>query len=237
MTPPRALVGCETSGRVRRALERAGLDVWSVDILPADDGSNRHIVGDVRDYLTGEFDLLCVMHPPCTRLCNSGVRWLDTPTQRVAPSDATDPEKDAWPRLTLDQRRVIMRRLLADGADLFSACWNAPIRHRAVENPVMHKHAKALIQNYQPPAQTVQPWHFGEPAFKATSFYLAGLPPLKPTNRLTPPKAGTADHKAWSAVHRASPGADRWKIRSQTFRGIADAIGAQWGGHVMQGAA
>ena len=74
----RVLVGCETSGVVRRAFDALGFDAWSCDLLAAEDGSNRHMLGDVRDVLAeeGPWDVLCVMHPPCTRLCNSGVRWL-----------------------------------------------------------------------------------------------------------------------------------------------------------------
>lgn len=203
----RILIGCETSGTVRRAIAARGHDVWSCDLLPADDGSNRHIVGDVRDYLNDGWDML-VAHPPCTRLCNSGVRWLSAPPRGR----------------TLEQ----MWADLDDGAALFSACWNAPIPRIAVENPVMHHHAKARIENYAPPAQTVQPWHFGDPAFKATSLYLRGLPKLTSTNRLTPPKAGTDEHKAWSMIHCASPSADCWKVRSKTFPGIAEAIASQW---------
>lgn len=206
----RILVGCETSGVVRRAMAARGHDVWSIDLLAAEDGSNHHIVGDVRDYLDHGWDLLAVMHPPCTRLCNSGVRWLTAPPKGK----------------TLGQ----MWADLDEGADLFSACWNAPIERVAVENPIMHKHAKARIRNYAPPAQTVQPWWFGEPAFKATSFYLRGLPQLSATNRLTPPKPGTDEHKQWSAVHRAPPGPNRWKIRSRTFEGIAQAMADQWAG-------
>jgi hypothetical protein len=74
----------------------------------------------------------------------------------------------------------------------------------------------------------VQPWWFGDPAFKATSLYLRGLPPLVPTNRLTPPKPGTDEHKAWSAIHRAPPGPNRWAFRSRTFDGIAAAMADQW---------
>lgn len=229
MTPLRILVGCETSGVVRRAMAARGHDVWSCDRLPAEDGSNRHIVCDVRDLLTGGWDMLAVMHPPCTRLCNSGVRWLAEPPTN-APGEATAAEQAAWASLSRNDRLRIMWRLLDEGADLFSACWNAPIPRIAVENPVMHKHAKARIGGYQAPAQTVQPWWFGEPAFKATSFYLRGLDPLAATNRLTPPKAGTDEHKRWSAVHRATPGPDRWRIRSRTFQGIADAMADQWAG-------
>lgn len=203
------LIGCETSGVVRRAFAARGHDVWSCDLLPAEDRTNRHIVADIRDVLNDGWDLLAVMHPPCTRLCNSGVRWLHNPP----------------PGKTVEQ----MRRELEEGAALFSDCWNAPIPRVAVENPVMHKHAKALIRNYEPPAQTIQPWWFGEPAFKATGLYLRGLPPLTPTDRLTPPKAGTPEHKAWSAIHRAPPGPNRWAFRSRTFEAMAD----QWGAALL----
>jgi len=177
---------------------------------PADDRSNRHIVGDVRDILGDGWDLLAVMHPPCTRLCNSGVRWLNVPP----------------PGRTLDE----MWRELNAGADLFSACWRAPIERVAIENPVMHRHARELLPEDLPRPQIVQPWWFGEPAFKATGFYLRGLPPLVATNRLSPPAPGTDEHKLWSWVHRASPSPDRGKLRSATFQGIADALADQWGG-------
>ncbi|ALA16114.1 MULTISPECIES: hypothetical protein [Chelatococcus] len=205
----RVLIACEFSGIVRRAFAARGHDAWSCDLLPAEDRSNKHLVGDVRNYLNDGWDLLMVAHPPCTRLCNSGVRWL-----KVPPPGRTAEE---------------MWRELDEGADLFSACWNAPIPRIAVENPVMHRYAKERIRNYQPPAQTVQPWWFGDPFFKATSFYLKGLPPLVPTKRLIPPKPGTPEHRAWSRVHRAPPGPDRWKERSRTFPGIAEAMADQWG--------
>lgn len=210
----RVLIACERSGIVRRAFAALGHDTWSVDLAPPEDGSNRHITGDVRDHLRDGWDLLMVAHPPCTRLCNSGVRWLHTP-----PPGRT--RADMWADLDA-------------GAALFSDCWNAPIARIAVENPVMHKHAKARIANYQPPAQTVQPWWFGDPFFKATSFYLKSLPPLVATNRLTPPKSGTPEHKAWSAIHRAPPGPDRAVFRSKTFPGIATAMAHQWGGYAAQ---
>lgn len=228
------LIGCETSGAMREAFLALGFNVFSCDLLPSDQPSNRHIQDDIRRVMKDPFwDLLCVMHPPCTRLCNSGVRWLDDPRQKNPPEGATADERGAWPDLEMDSRRAIMHRLLTEGADLFSACWNAPIPLRAVENPVMHKHAKRLIRNYQKPSQTVQPWWFGDPAFKATSFYLHELPALEATNRLTPPQKGTQAHKEWSQVHRASPGPDRWKTRSATYPGIAEAAAEQWGAHAL----
>lgn len=204
----RVLIGCERFGRVRDAFLARGHDAWSCDLAPDAAGSNRHIIGDVRDVMTWGWDL-AVMHPPCTRLCNSGVRWLHTPPPGKI-------HAEIWAELDA-------------ACDLFSACLNAPIRRVAVENPVMHHHAKTRIKGYAKPAQTVQPWHFGEPAFKATSFYLRGLPPLRATNRLTPPTAGTDDHKAWSWVHSASPGPNRAMLRSATFQGVADAMADQWG--------
>ena len=198
----RVLVGCETSGIVRRAFAARDHDVWSCDLLPAEDGSNRHIVGDVRDLLNDGWDLLAVMHPPCTRLCNSGVRWLSVPP----------------PGKTADQ----MQAELQEGAALFSACWNAPIERIAVENPVMHRHAKALIVGYQPPAQSVQPWQFGHGETKRTCFWLKGLPPLVPTNIVQGREA---------RVHRMPPSADRWKERSRFYPGIAAAMADQWGTH------
>lgn len=208
----RVLVACEYSGTVRRAFAALGHDAWSNDLLPAEDGSNKHLIGDVREYLGWGWDLLMVAHPPCTRLCNSGVRWLTKPPTGKS----------------LEQ----MWQDLDAGAELFSACWNAPIERIAVENPVMHKHARARIRNYEPAAQHVQPWWFGEKAFKSTGLYLRNLAPLMPTNRLTPPAIGTAEHRAWSRVHRMPPGPDRWKERSRFFPGIANAMALQWGGLV-----
>jgi len=182
----KVLIGCEQSGVVRRAFAALGHDVWSVDFLPAEDRSNRHIIGDIRDYLTAEWDLLAVFHPPCTRLCNSGVRWLHEPPGRLTANHYGRDVIDAYARMDREQRLAFMWDELEKGAALFSDCWNAPIPRVAVENPVMHRHAKALIVNYEKPAQTVQPWWFGEPYFKATSFYLRGLEPLVKTNRLTP---------------------------------------------------
>jgi hypothetical protein len=125
-----------------------------------------------------------------------------------------------------------MQAELVEGAALFSAVWNAPIERVAVENPVMHKYAKALIDNYQPATQTVQPWWFGDAAFKATGLYLRGIAPLRPTQRLTPPRKIDApqEHARWSRIHRASPGPDRARLRSETFPGIAAAMADQWGG-------
>lgn len=204
----RVLVACEFSGVVRRAFAARGHDAWSCDLLPAEDRSNRHIIGDVRDILDDGWDLLMVAHPPCTRLCNSGVRWLHRPPRGK----------------TLDE----MWAQLEEGVALFSACWRAPIPRVAVENPVMHRHAAERMPTDLPRPQIVQPWWFGDPAFKATGLYLRGLPPLVATDRLTPPATGTAEHRAWSHVHRMPPSPDRGRERSRTYAGLAAAMASQW---------
>ena len=195
----RVLIACEFSGTVRRAFTARGHDAWSCDLLPAEDGSNRHIVGDARDLLNDGWDL-AICHPPCTRLCNSGVRWLTK-----APPGRT--LADMWAELET-------------GAALFSAFWNAKIPRIAVENPVMHKHAKALIEDYAPPAQSVQPWQYGHGEVKRTCLWLRGLPVLTPTDVVEGREA---------RVHRMPPGPNRGKERSRFFSGIADAMADQWG--------
>jgi len=199
----RALIACEFSGVVRRAFLARGHDAWSCDLLPSEDGSNRHITGDARDHLDEGWDLLMVAHPPCTRLCNSGVRWLSVPP----------------PGKTSEQ----MWRELDEAADLFAAFWNAPIERIAIENPVMHRHAKTRIRNYEPFAQSVQPWQFGHGETKRTCFWLKNLPTLRPTMIVEGRQA---------RVHRAPPTPDRWKERSRFFPGIANAMAEQWGDEI-----
>jgi hypothetical protein len=201
----KVLIACEFSGTVRNAFLERGYDAWSCDLLPAEDRSNRHITGDARELLDDGWDLLIVAHPPCTRLCNSGVRWLHVPP----------------PGRTLEE----MWRELDEGVALFSAFWNAPIERICVENPVMHRHAKERIVNYADPAQSVQPWQFGHGETKRTCFWLKDLPPLVPTNIV----AGREPR-----VHHASPGPNRWKERSRFFLGIAEAMADQWGSHAVE---
>lgn len=204
----RVLIACEFSGVVRRAFAGRGHDAWSCDLMPAEDRSNKHIVGDIRDILADGWDLLMVAHPPCTRLCNSGVRWLSKPPAGK----------------TLDQ----MWTELDEAADLFGACWTAPIERICVENPVMHRHAKERIVGYREFAQSIQPWQFGHGEVKRTCLWLKNLPPLQPTLIVDGREA---------RVHRMPPSADRWKERSRFFPGIADAMADQWGGLVDESCA
>ena len=238
MKPLRVLVACECSGIVRNAFLDQGYDAWSCDLKPAEDQTNRHIQDDIRNVIDpeneliyGKWDLLVVMHPPCTRLCNSGVRWLSRPPKNP-PADSTIAEAAAWPTMTEDQKLAVIWSHLRAGAALFSDCWNADIPFVAIENPVMHKHAKSMIENYQEFAQSVQPWQFGfdehgpDNEKKRTCFWLRNLNPLTPT--------GTLDGStARDSVHKASETKNRAADRSRFFPGLASAMVSQWGAQVQ----
>lgn len=71
----RVLVACEFSGVVRRAFAAKGHDAWSVDIVPSEDGSDHHLLGDALLCLDGSWDLV-IAHPPCTYLTVAGARWF-----------------------------------------------------------------------------------------------------------------------------------------------------------------
>lgn len=195
----KVLVACEYSGRVREAFRRAGHDAWSCDLLPTEI-PGQHVVGDVLKILDHGWDLM-VGHPPCTFLANSGVRWL-----RDNPARQRDRE---------------------NAFRFFMALWDSRIPRVALENPVGH-----ISTAFREPDQIVQPWQFGHPEYKTTCLWLRGLPPLKPTNIVEPEQklcGGAKPGRITSRIHRLSPGPDRWKERSLTFQGIADAMGSQWG--------
>ncbi len=192
MSKLRVLIACEFSGTVRRAFRDAGHDAWSCDILPAEDESPYHYQEKVQHGILAMCWDLVIAHPPCTRLCNSGVRWLG--------------ERNLWSEME-------------DGAAFFLACLNANADRVAVENPVMHGHAQAIVGK---PQFTVQPWQFGDNFKKRTCFWTRDLPALRPTSDLD----GTT---AVAECHLASPGVDRWKARSRTYPGLAAAMAAQWG--------
>lgn len=187
----KVLVACEFSGIVRDAFTARGHDAISCDLLPTE-RPGPHIVGDVSGLLQDKWDLI-IAHPPCTRLCNSGVRWLA--------------ERDLWNGLN-------------EAARFFNLFLNAKAPRIAVENPIMHKYAVERIGRKHD--FSVHPWQHGHGETKETCFWAKNLPPLKPT-KFVPGRL--------AAVHRASPGVDRWKARSRTYLGIAEAMADQWGSH------
>lgn len=231
--PLKVLVACECSGVVRDAFLARGDDAWSCDLKAAATPTNRHIRDDVRNVIaSGSWDLLIVAHPPCTRLCNSGVRWLDKPAKNPI-ADLSPAQAAAWPNMTDTEKLALTWSKLDEGAALFSDCWNAPVPFIAVENPIMHKHAKGRIRNFEKQAQSVQPWQFGDDPDgpdnekKRTCLWLRGLPKLIPTGTLD----GTT---ARDSVHKARPGPERMAQRSRFFPGIAAAMADQWGDYISQ---
>jgi len=194
----RVLVACEYSGVVRDAFRSLGHDAWSCDLLPTD-VPGPHYQGDVTKLLGEGWDLM-VAHPPCTYLSVSGMHW----TKRGL--------RD--PQLTEDALAFV--QLLLD----------APIERIALENPV-----SIISSRIRKPEQIVQPWQFGHDASKKTCLWLKNLPPLVPTRVVEPRVVG--GKKRWgnqtdSGQNRLGPSQDRWKIRSQTYEGIARAMAQQW---------
>lgn len=219
----RILIACESSGIARRAFAARGFDAWSCDLDRAEDGSNRHIICDVRDGILHDgWDILVVMHPPCTRLCRSGRRWMSGPGKWTPPKQL--PKGRTW---------ADMRAEFETGVDVFTACWAAPIPRVAIENPEMNDLARDRMPADLPAPHIVQPFWFGEPAYKATGWYLRGLPPLQPSDRLPEPERGSDEWKAWNAIHRMSPGPDRARLRSRSFPGMMTAAARQWGDHAI----
>ena len=197
----RVLVACEFSATVRDAFRARGHDAWLCDLLPTDGDPRWHIKGDAVALAYNERWDLMIAHPPCTYLTNAGVTWLHRDSSR-------------WARLD-------------DGAAFFAKLWNAPIPRIAIENPIMHKYAKERIGCGQQ-TQTIQPYQFGHMESKATCLWLKGLPPLKPTSDLKADTFALPDNQR-QRLHYLPPSQDRWKLRSKTYLGIAEAMAEQWG--------
>jgi len=103
----------------------------------------------------------------------------------------------------------------AEAIAFFMAIVSAPIPRIAVENPV-----SIMSTRYRKPDQIIQPWMFGHGEMKTTCFWLKNLKCLIPTKIVTGRQ---------NRIHREPPGKDRWKNRSRTYQGIADAMVEQWG--------
>ena len=104
-------------------------------------------------------------------------------------------------------------------ASFFMMLAKADIPLICIENPV-----RIMSSLWRKPDQVIQPWQFGHGETKATCLWLKGLPPLTPTKIVSGREA---------RVHRMPPSADRWKERSRTYTGIADAMAEQWGNVVL----
>jgi hypothetical protein len=201
----RVLVACEFSGIVREAFRTRGHDAWSCDLLPAADNSSFHIQGDVLEHIPyrvsdGLLWDLMIAHPPCTYLTVSGLHWNKRKPERT--------------KLTEEALEFVLRLL------------ESPIPLVALENPI-----GIISTRIRRPDQIIQPYQFGHDASKATCLWLKGLPKLQPTS-LVPPRMVNGKPR-WanqtdSGQNRLGPSPDRWKLRSITYQGIAEAMANQW---------
>lgn len=214
-TPRRVLIGCETSGVVRESFRAAGVDAWSMDLLPAEDQSPHHILADHELHLLDVADAgwdLVIVHPPCTYLCSSGLHWC--------------------------HKRPGRDRLTEKALDFVRALFKLRVPRLCIENPVGR-----ISTAVRKPDQIVQPYQFGDNASKATCLWLRGLPPLRPTQyvpgRVTGYREDGRPIVRWanqtdSGQNRLGPSPDRWRKRSRTYPGIAAAMAAQWGPLLQQ---
>ena len=181
----KVLVGCESSGTVRRAFAARGHDAWSCDLLPAQDGDPKHIVGDVLDALRSRDWDLAILHPPCTYLASSGLHWNHrVPGRAEKTEQALQFVRDLW-----------------DAA--------AHIPRVCTENP-----AGLIGTRLRKASQFVQPYSFGDDASKATGLWLRGLPLLVATGPAVPPRIVDGKPR-WanqtdSGQNRLAPSPTRW---------------------------
>lgn len=196
----RILVACESSGIVRDAFLARGHDAYSCDLLPCESNHRRHYRGDVFQFIDMDWDLL-IAHPPCTFLCVSGMHW----TVRGL--------RD--PMLTEKALEFVWRLM------------DCKIPRKAIENPV-----GVISTRIIRPSQYIQPYQFGHDASKKTGLWLQNLPLLVPTKLIAPRMVNGLPrwaNQTDSGQNKLAPSADRWRDRSRTYQGIADAMAEQWG--------
>jgi len=198
----KVLIACEYSGTVRDAFLAKGHDVISCDLLPTDVPGPHH-QGDVIEYLNsfedGHFDLI-IAHPECTKLCVSG--------------NAHYGEGQA----KYDQRLESVKWTMA-----FWELAKRKAERVAFENPVGVLHRLGGM----PKASYVQPYQFGHMEQKKTGLHLHNLEALTETDNVYAPMMELPKNQR-ERIHYLPPSADRWKIRSTTFTGIAAAMAEQW---------
>ncbi len=200
------IVGFESSGVVRTALRRLGHDAVSVDFLPTE-LPGPHIQDDVYNHVRGDWDL-GIFFPTCTFMCNSGLKHL---YKGMKKENGICPER--WEKMEKSAREF---RFLDEELDY----------PHAIENPVMMGEAKSIIGRAQD--QIIHPYNFGHRQMKSTCLWLTDLEPLEHTTPWLKPPTDREEKKRWEDNWRASQRADRWRDRSRTFEGIADAMALQW---------
>ena len=204
----RWLIACEESQAVTIAMRNLGIEAWSCDTQPCSGGHTEwHIQDDVLKHLNDEWDGM-IAFPPCTHLAVSGGAWFE------------EKRKDGRQQA---------------GIDFFMAMINAPINRIAVENPI-----GIMSTVYRKPDQIIHPYYFGDEFSKPTCLWLKNLPKLyhTPVDTLFDKKTHVdkGEFITTSTGRRGAkwnwwlpPSANRGKIRSKTFPGIAQAMAEQWG--------
>ena len=200
MAKPRVLIACEESQAVCIEMRKLGIEAYSCDVLPCSGGHPEwHLQQDVLPLLSQSWDMI-IAFPPCTYLTAAGVRWFD----------------EARYGDSAKQRKRDRQKALEFVLTIF----NAPAAKIAIENPVGF-----LSTLWRRPDQIIQPWQFGDSYNKATCLWLKGLPPLKPTKRVSRGEIRRLGHgKTESTWYTQNKGR-----RSKTFPGIAVAMANQWG--------
>ena len=162
------------------------------------EASGPHYSGDVLSILDNGWDMM-IAHPPCTYLSVSGIHWNN--------------RGRGWEETN-------------KALEFVKALMNAPIDRICIENPV-----SIISSRIRRPDQSIQPYEFGHDASKKTCLWLKGLPKLTPTQIIQP--RIVSGKKRWgnqtdSGQNKLPPSKDRWKVRSKTYSGIADAMANQW---------
>lgn len=199
----KVLIACEYSGTVRNAFLKRGHDAISLDLLDTD-SPGPHLKMDVFEHLfmveDSHYDLI-IAHPECTKLCVSG-----NSTYGIGMPKHSERLKSAeWTSMLWEECKRKSKRV----------CF---------ENPVG---VLARLTNI-PKAKYIQPYMFGHMEQKKTGLHLHNLPPLIETNNVYHQMMNLPKNVR-ERLHYLPPSKDRWKIRSTTFSGIADAMAEQWG--------
>lgn len=221
------LVMYEASGVVRQAFRDAGHNAWSLDIEPAADGRFHYQcdAGEAMDDLEsrgGGVDLL-IAHPMCTYVTASAAWAYKDPDFERYPE--TGYHLKFGPEVVTGEAR---RRLRDEALLNMQRILNLPVKYICMENP-----GTGFFNKVEKPSQIIHPHQFGHNASKATGLWLRNLPPLEPTENV-PPEYYHEGKPRWanqapSGAQKLPPSKDRWRIRSKTYQGIADAMVQQWG--------
>lgn len=238
---PLVLIGYSADEVTRQAFEDEGCEVYTCDLLPSRGGDqSKHLRCDVWDAIRSRPWAFGLFHPMCTYLTVSAAWALKDPDFEKYPGVGYHQRIDPG-KLYGAPRREQQQRDLENFAALLALDFPA-----VLENPALNFVNRVIAS----PWQVVHPHEFGSDASKATGLWRndvarrARLPTLLPTERVPPRwvQGKKAMLPRWanqtdSGQNRLSPGEDRWLQRSETYPGIAKAMGATWGAWLVARAA